>query len=78
MDLMPYETMLNTSLKKPTSGGRDRQLSTRTKRQIASLRTHAQHIYRKTHTSAIEQYQDPEKRCGGKRHSSEEVAHKAA
>ena len=76
---MSYERMLNTKSKtKPTRRGGDKQLSTRTKRQIASLPTHAQHIYRKTHASAIEQYQDPEKRRGGKRQSSEEVAHKAA
>ena len=37
-----------------------------------------QHIYKKTHDSAIEQYQDPEKRRGGKKQSAEEVAHKAA
>jgi cation transport regulator len=62
---MSYESMLNTKSKtKPTRRGGDKQLSTRTKRQIASLPTHAQHIYRKTHASAIEQYQDPEKRRG--------------
>jgi cation transport regulator len=67
---MSCESMLNPKSKtKPT-----KQLSTRTKRQIASLPTHAQHIYRKTHASAIEQYQDPEKRRGSKRQSSEEVA----
>jgi cation transport regulator ChaB len=33
--------------------------------------------YKKTHASAIEQYQSPEKRRGGKK-SAEEVAHKAA
>jgi cation transport regulator len=72
---MSYVSMLNTKSKtKPTRRGGDKQLSTRTKRQIASLPTHAQHIYRKTHASAIEQYQDPEKRRGGKRQSSEEVA----
>ena len=76
---MSYESMLNTKSKtKPTRRGGDKQLSTRTKRQIDSLPTHAQHIYKKTHASAIEQYQDPEKRRGGKRQSSEEVAHKAA
>ena len=32
----------------------------------------------KTHASALEQYQNPEKRRGGKRQSPEEVAHKAA
>ncbi|CAN5531584.1 hypothetical protein BH18THE2_BH18THE2_26120 [soil metagenome] len=76
---MSYESMLNTKSKtKPTRRGGGKQLSTRTKRQIDSLPTHAQHIYKKTHASAIEQYQDPEKRRSGKRQSSEEVAHKAA
>ena len=58
---MSYESMLNTKSKtKPTRKG-DKQLSTRTKRQIASLPTHAQHIYRKTHASAIEQYKTQKK-----------------
>ena len=39
---------------------------------------HAQHIYKKVHASALRQYQDPEKRRGGKSQSVEEVAHKAA
>ena len=48
MDLISYESMLNTKPKtKPTSRGGDTQLSTRTKRQIDSVPTHAQHIYRK-------------------------------
>jgi hypothetical protein len=65
---MSYESMLNTKSKtKPTRRGGDKQLSARTKRQIDSLPIHAQHIYKKTHASAIEQYQDPEKRLGGKR-----------
>jgi cation transport regulator len=58
--------------------GIDKQISTRTKKQIDSLPEHAQHIYKKTHASALEQYQNPEKRRGGKRQSPEEVAHKAA
>jgi len=58
--------------------GKDKQISTRTKKQIDSLPEHAQHIYKKTHASALEQYQNPEKRRGGKRQSPEEVAHKAA
>jgi cation transport regulator len=56
----------------------DEKRSYRTKKQIDSLPTHAQHIYKKTHASAIEQYQSPEKRRGGKKQSVEEVAHKAA
>jgi cation transport regulator len=43
-----------------------------------SLPKHAQHVFKKTHANAIEQYQDPEKRRGGKKQSAEEVAHKAA
>jgi cation transport regulator len=56
----------------------EKWLSSRTKKQIDSLPEHAQHIYKKTHDSAIEQYQNPEKRRGGKKQSAEEVAHKAA
>jgi hypothetical protein len=41
---------------------KDRQISARTKKQIDSLPQHAQHIYKKTHVSAIDQYQNPEKR----------------
>ena len=56
----------------------DKQLSARTKKQIDSLPEHAQHIYKKAHSNALEQYQNPEKRRGGKKQSAEEVAHKAA
>src|SRR2546423_1141054 len=56
----------------------DKQLSARTKKQIDSLPQHAQHIYKKAHASAIDQYQNPEKRRGDKKQSPEEVAHKAA
>lgn len=55
----------------------DTRLSTRTLKQIDSLPEHAQHIYKKVHASALRQYQDPEKRRGGKSQSVE-VAHKAA
>jgi cation transport regulator len=55
----------------------DKGLSSRTKKQIDSLPKHAQHIYKKAHASAIEQYQNPEKRRDGKK-SAEEVAHKTA
>jgi cation transport regulator len=57
---------------------RDKQLSSRTRKQIDSLPEHAQHIYKKAHSNALEQYQSPEKRRGGKKQSAEEVAHKAA
>jgi cation transport regulator len=57
---------------------KDKKISARTKKQIDSLPEHAQHIYKKAHASAIDQYQNPEKRRGGKRQSAEEVAHKTA
>lgn len=56
----------------------DTALSTRTKKAIDSLPEHAQHIFTKAHANAVKQYQDPEKRRGGKAQSAEEVAHKAA
>jgi cation transport regulator len=59
-------------------GGAEKRLSTRTKKQIDSLPEHAQHIYKKAHDNAIEQYQNPEKRRGGKSESAEEVAHKVS
>ena len=63
-----------------SKGGReeDNQLSARTKKQIDSLPQHAQHIYKKVHANALEQYQKPEKRRGGKKQTAEQVAHKAA
>jgi cation transport regulator len=66
-----------TAVKKSSSGS-DKRLSTRTKKQIDSLPIHAQHIYKKAHDNAIEQYQDPEKRRGGTSESAEEVAHKVS
>src|ERR687884_1515355 len=59
-------------------GKEEEQMSARTKKQIDSLPEHAQHIYKKAHASAIDQYRNPEKRRGGKKQSAEEVAHKAA
>jgi cation transport regulator len=56
----------------------DTRLSTRTLKQLDSLPEHAQHSYKKVHASALRQYQDPEKRRGGKSQSVGEVAHKAA
>ena len=56
----------------------NKRLSVRTKKQIDSLPSHAQHIFRKTHDSAVEQYQDPAKRRGGRKQSAEVVAHKVA
>ena len=66
-----------SSVKKKNPRKPDKRLSSRTRKQIDSLPTHAQHIYKKTHANAIEQYQNPEKRRGGKKQSAEEVAHKA-
>jgi cation transport regulator len=54
------------------------KLSSRTMKQIDSLPTHAQHIFKKVHDSAIKEYQDPNKRRGGISETAEEVAHKAA
>jgi cation transport regulator len=67
--------------KSKKGGGSSRggkQLSSSTKKQIDSLPEHAQHIYKKAHSNAIEQYQSAEKRRGGKKQSAEEVAHKTA
>ncbi len=55
----------------------DTQLSERTKKQIDELPDHAQEIYKEAHQSALERYQDPEKRRNSNE-SAEEVAHKVA
>lgn len=65
-----------SSVKKKS--GVNTALSSRTKKQIDSLPTHAQHIFKKAHANAVKEYQDPEKRRGGKRQKAEEVAHKTA
>ena len=57
---------------------KDTQLSSRTKKQIDSLPEHAQNIFKKIHTSALEEYQDPSKRRGDISQSAEEMAHKTA
>ena len=74
---MPRSQTKRTAVKRSSSGS-DKRLSTRTKKQIDSLPIHAQHIYKKAHDNAIAQYQDPEKRRGGKSESAEEVAHKVS
>jgi len=61
-----------------TTSGADTRLSTRTKKQIDSLPTHAQHIFKKAHSNAVKEYKNPSKRRGGKSQGAEEVAHKAA
>ena len=73
---MPNSRSKGTTRKSTTTV--DKRLSARTKKQIDSLPKHAQLIYKKTHANALEQYQNPEKRRGGKKQSAEEVAHKAA
>lgn len=79
---MPITKSKTKSTKRGSGGGSSsrggKQLSARTKKQIDSLPEHAQHIYKKAHSNALEQYQNPEKRRGGKKQSVEEVAHKAA
>ena len=56
----------------------DTALSARTKKAIDSLPEHAQHIFNKAHANAVKQYQNPEKRRGGRIQTAEEVAHKTA
>jgi len=69
---------MSKSKKAEGSSRSGKQLSSRTKKQIDSLPEHAQHIYKKAHSNALEQYQSAEKRRGGKKQSAEEVAHKTA
>ena len=54
------------------------KLSEATEKRIDDLPKHAQHIFKKAHASAIKEYEDPDKRRGGKKESVEEVAHKVA
>ncbi len=58
--------------------GDNEELSEATEKRIDELPKHAQHIFKKAHASAIKEYDDPEKRRGGKEESAEEVAHKVA
>ena len=53
-------------------------LSTRTRKAIDTLPSHAQKIYSKAHKNALKQYETPSKRRGGKRQSKEQIAHKVA
>ena len=76
---MPNTRSKTKGIKRGSGGGSSRggkQLSSRTKKQIDSLPEHAQHIYKKTHSNALEQYQSAEKRHGGKKQRAEEVATK--
>ncbi|HEX2408634.1 MAG TPA: ChaB family protein [Nitrososphaeraceae archaeon] len=56
----------------------EKGLSDITKERIDELPSHAQEIFKEAHSSALEQYKDPDKRRGGKKESKEEVAHKVA
>jgi len=56
----------------------DEELSEATEKRIDQLPEHAQHIFKKTHASAIKEYQDPDKRRWGKKENVEEIAHKVA
>jgi cation transport regulator len=56
----------------------ENDLSESTKKRIDELPAHAQEIFKEAHSSALEQYKDPDKRRGGKKESKEEVAHKVA
>jgi cation transport regulator len=53
-------------------------LSSRTRKAIDKLPSHAQKIYREAHKNAVKQYSNPSKRRGGKQQSKEQIAHKVA
>ncbi|MDQ3835471.1 MAG: ChaB family protein [Thermoproteota archaeon] len=53
-------------------------MSTRTRKAIDTLPSHAQKIYSKAHKNALKQYETPSKRRGGKHQSKEQIAHKVA
>lgn len=57
---------------------KDVELSEATKKRINNLPEHAQHIFKKAHSSAVKEYKDPNKRRGGAKEDVEEVAHKVA
>ena len=59
-------------------GKEKEDLSKSTKKRIDELPSHAQEIFKEAHSSALEQYKDPDKRRGGKKDSVEEIAHKVA
>ncbi len=63
------------------SGRNDRSssaLSSRTRKSIDTLPSHARKIYTKAHKNALKQYTSSSKRQGGKQQSKEQVAHKVA
>ena len=64
--------------KRKGSEKEEEELSEATEKRIDQLPEHAQHIFKKAHASAVEEYQNPDKRRGDKKQSAEEVAHKVA
>ena len=60
------------------TGGSSSALSSRTRKAIDNLPSHAQKIYREAHKNAVKQYSNPSKRRGGKQQSKEQIAHKVA
>ena len=65
----------NTKIKRDEN---EDDLSETTEKRIDQLPDHAQHIFKKAHSSAVKEYQDPDKRRGGRKGSAEEVDHKVA
>ena len=47
-----------------------RLISEAAEKRIDQLPAHAQHIFKKAHSSAVKEYQDPGKRLGGKKESA--------
>ncbi len=60
------------------TGGSSSALSSRTRKAIDKLPSHAQKIYREAHKNAVKQYSNPSKRREGKQQSKEQIAHKVA
>ena len=60
------------------TGGSSSALSSRTRKTIDKLPSHAQKIYREAHKNAVKQYSNPSKRRGGTQQSKEQIAHKVA
>ena len=60
------------------TGGSSSALSSRTRKAIDKLPSHAQKIYREAHKNAVKQYSNPSKRLGGKQQNKEQIAHKVA
>jgi cation transport regulator len=77
-NLWQFRNMPKDNRKKNNDDNDDEDLSEATEKRIDQLPEHAQHIFKKAHASAVKEYQDPNKRRGGKEESTEEVAHKVA